>query len=135
MCKLLCSDEIIVEVELETALMLPLIKLLVADEGKETIFPLVQVSSKTLRKVINFLDHVHNAGGVFPDITNITSPSINMSWKKNVWYNDFIATRGDKNSLFDLAIAANYLQSEPLLKLANAKIEALIKDKDEEQKA
>ena len=41
MCKLLCSDEIIVNVELETAVMLPLIKLLVADAGKETILPLV----------------------------------------------------------------------------------------------
>ena len=80
MCKLLCSDEIIVDVELETAVMLPLIKLLVADAGKETIFPLVLVSSKTLKKVVCFLDHVHNAGGVFPDITNLTQPSINLSW-------------------------------------------------------
>lgn len=135
MCKLLCSDEIIVDVELETAVMLPLIKLLVADAGKETVFPLVLVSSKTLKKVVCFLDHVHNAGGVFPDITNLTQPSINLSWQKDVWYHDFIATKGDKDCLFDLAIAANYLQSEPLLKLANAKIAALIKGKDEEEKA
>ena len=42
-----------------------------------------------------------------------------------MWYYDYITTRGDKNFLFDLTIASDYLGITPLLKLCDAKIDVL----------
>ena len=49
------------------------------------------------------------------------------------WYNTYITDDVDQALLFDIVLAANYLDIKPLLKLGSAKIASLIKGKSIEE--
>ena len=51
----------------------------------------------------------------------------------DAWYATYIIDGVDQALLFDIVIAANYLDIKPLLRLASARIAALIKGKSIEE--
>ena len=91
---------------------------------KTTEIPLPNVKSEVLRKVIEFCEH-HLA----EPMTEIEKPlkSQNMADVVQKWYADFVDL--EQVLLFELILAANYMDIKPLLDLTCATVASMIKGK------
>jgi S-phase kinase-associated protein 1 len=91
---------------------------------KTTEIPLPNVKSEVLRKVIEFCEH-HLA----EPMTEIEKPlkSQNMVDVVQKWYADFVDL--EQVLLFELILAANYMDIKPLLDLTCATVASMIKGK------
>jgi len=91
-------------------------------ETKE--IPLPNVSAAALKKVIEYCTHFQEE-----NMTPIKTPLPASTLKELVqpWYVDFVEV--DRNLLFDLVAAANYLHIEPLLDLTCLAVCIMIKGK------
>ena len=89
-----------------------------------TEVPLPNVKSHVLRKVIGFCEH-HDQ----EPMTEIVKPLKSKDMKDVVqtWYAEFVNL--DQVLLFELILAANYLDIKPLLELSCAKVASLIKNR------
>jgi S-phase kinase-associated protein 1 len=96
------------------------------DEAQE--IPLPNVKSSILAKVIEFAQHF-NAEPMF----EIEKPlkSANMKDVVQDWYANFVSV--DQDVLFELILAANYMDIKPLLDLTCATVASLIKGKTAEE--
>ena len=121
--KIVSSDGTEFEVERRIAEKSKLIKDLTEEAGDDDI-ALPNVGSKTLEKIIEFCKHEDTNEYVF-----LEQPLQNTDLSQLVdkWYADFIDV--EKTELFDIVMAANYLNIPALLDLASAKIASNIKDK------
>ncbi|KAL3838299.1 hypothetical protein ACJIZ3_022890 [Penstemon smallii] len=90
------------------------IKAMVEEDDSSSVFPLTVVDSKTLADVIAFLNK-HVECGDDDD-------------KKTRCNDEFIAGK-ELNELFNLILAANYLNVKDLLDLISGKIADMMKDK------
>jgi S-phase kinase-associated protein 1 len=92
------------------------------DEAPE--IPLPNVSGEVLTKVIEFCQH-----NQVEEMTPIQTPLKSNKLEDLVqpWYASFVKV--DKNMLFDLVAAANYLDIRPLLDLTCLAVSILIKGK------
>lgn len=92
------------------------------DEAPE--IPLPNVSGEVLTKVIEFCQH-----NQVEEMTPIQTPLKSNKLEDLVqpWYANFVKV--DKNMLFDLVAAANYLDIRPLLDLTCLAVSILIKGK------
>ena len=97
-----------------------------ADEVQEV--PLPNVKSSVLTKVIDFLKH-DDADAM----TEIDKPlkSSNMSEVVQNWYAEFVDV--DQELLFELILAANYMDIKSLLDLTCATVASMIKGKTPEE--
>ena len=122
--KLACSDGEVVEVDKEVAEKSVLIKGLIDDSGTEEIIPLANVKRPILEKVVVFCSHIkeHSA----PEIEKPLK-SVDMASVVDPWFAQYIDL--EQEVLFELIMAANYLDIKPLLELACAKVASLIKNK------
>ena len=57
-CRLMCRDDEILEIDLETAMMSIHIKKLIEDMGTEEIIPIPLVSRPVMVKVLEFCEHM-----------------------------------------------------------------------------
>merc|ERR1719210_3335611 len=118
--KLLCNDGDVVEVAVNAAEQSVLIK----ESGTEEEIPLPQVKKAILEKVIVFcsrmLDHAP------PEIDKPLSHS-DMAQVVDQWHAEYIDI--PQEELFELVMAANYLDIKPLLELSCAKVASQIKNK------
>ena len=96
------------------------------DEVQE--IPLPNVKTHILAKVIEYAEHYK----VEP-MTEIAKPlkSANMSEVVQEWYATFAAV--DQEILFELILAANYMDIKPLLDLTCATVASMIKGKTPEE--
>ncbi len=94
------------------------------ENEKSTEIPLPNVKSEVLRKVIEFCEH-HLA----EPMTEIEKPlkSQNMADVVQKWYADFVDL--EQVLLFELILAANYMDIKPLLDLTCATVASMIKGK------
>merc|ERR1712161_105284 len=92
--------------------------------GKTTEIPLPNVKSEVLKKVIEFCEH-HLA----EPMTEVEKPlkSQNMADVVQKWYADFVDL--EQVLLFELILAANYMDIKPLLDLTCATVASMIKGK------
>mmetsp|Transcript_766 Transcript_766/g.667 ORF Transcript_766/g.667 Transcript_766/m.667 type:complete len:169 (-) Transcript_766:109-615(-) len=97
-----------------------------ADEAQE--IPLPNVKSAILAKVIEFAQH----NKVEP-MNEIEKPlkSANMSEVVQEWYANFVNV--EQETLFELILAANYMDIKPLLDLTCATVASMIKGKTPEE--
>jgi len=102
--KLKSKQEEIFEVEKEVACRSVTVKNMVEDTGLDTPVPLPMVDSKILIKVIEYCKYHHRA----------EQESLPED-EKNVWDKDFVKV--DDETLFNLILAANYLDIKSLLDL------------------
>ena len=112
----------------KVALMSELIKTLLEGDKESTDIPLPHVKSSVLTKVIEYLKfHVDNPAKV------IEKPlkSANMAEVVSQWDADFVDV--DQELLFELILAANYMDVKPLLDLTCAKVASMIKGKNPDQ--
>ncbi|CAE7485931.1 scon-3 [Symbiodinium microadriaticum] len=96
------------------------------DEVQE--IPLPNVKTPILAKVIEFLEH-YKAN----PMNEIEKPlkSSNMSEVVQEWYSNFVAVEQDV--LFELILAANYMDIKPLLDITCATVASMIKGKTPEE--
>ena len=123
-CRLMCKDGEVLEVPVETAKQSVLINGLIEDGGTDDDIPIAQVNKPIMEKVIAFCDHMREVTP--PEIEKPLS-STDLSQVVDPWHADFVNV--DQEMLFEIVMAANYLDIKPLLELSCAKVASLIKGK------
>lgn len=98
------------------------------DEDGITEIPLPNVKAAVLKKVIEFCQHHRSE-----PMTEIEKPlkSAQMAEVVQKWYADFVAV--EQVLLFELILAANYMDIKPLLDLTCATVASMIKGKTPEE--
>lgn len=130
--KLVSKDGDTFPVRLEVAKMSELVKSMMeddndAEEGDPIEIPLPNVKSQVLSKVIEFCEH-----HLSEPMTEIEKPlkSQQMADVVQKWYADFVDL--EQVLLFELILAANYMDIKPLLDLTCATVASMIKGKSPE---
>ena len=118
--KLKSKQEELFEVEMNTAFRSVTIKNMVEDTGMDICVPIPMVESRTLVKVIEFLKYHHKA-------EEETIPEDECQR----WDRDY--AKVDDATLFNLILAANYLDIKPLLDLTCKAVADEIKGKTPEE--
>ncbi|CAD2096200.1 suppressor of kinetochore protein 1, putative [Plasmodium vinckei] len=96
--------------------------------SEEDTIPLPNIKTQILKKIIEYMEyHIHNPPDEIPKPL-ITS---NLQDVVSVWDYDFVNT--DKETLYELIEASNYLDIKPLLDLTCGKIASMMKDKTTEE--
>ncbi|KAL3761331.1 hypothetical protein ACHAWU_000465 [Discostella pseudostelligera] len=118
-------------VETEVARMSELVRAMLDDDCDDdgvTEIPLPNVKAAVLRKVIEFCQHHRTE-----PMTEIEKPlkSAQMAEVVQKWYADFVAV--EQVLLFELILAANYMDIKPLLDLTCATVASMIKGKTPEE--
>ena len=122
--KLICENGESMMVDLDVAERSLLIKGMIDDSGADEEIPLPNVKKGILEKVVAFCLHMRENAA--PEIEKPLK-SANMAELTTPWYAEYIKL--EQEVLFDLILAANYLDVKPLLDLACAKTASLIKNK------
>lgn len=128
--KLLSNDGVEVEIEYKFIKNAETIKNLVEDAGTDTAIPLPEVTSVTLRKIVEYLvyhtDHPDPAAPIGEQV--VTEPVINPNAG---WDSEFVKV--DQPLLFELILGANYLDIKGLLDLTCKTVANMIKGKTPEE--
>ncbi|GLI58817.1 hypothetical protein VaNZ11_000564 [Volvox africanus] len=124
--KLLSSDSQMFEVDEEAAFQSQTVKNLVEDAGTDDAIPLPNVSGRILAKVIEYSKyHVEAEKKGADDKPAKTEDEIKR------WDEEFVKV--DQATLFDLILAANYLNIKGLLDLTCQTVAQMIKGKTPEE--
>ncbi|KAI3928624.1 hypothetical protein MKW98_024225 [Papaver atlanticum] len=124
MVTLRSSDGEAFEVTEDVALQSPTIKHMIEDDCADNGIPLPNVTSKILAKVIEYYQkHVQSPKG---DDGNAEEEE-----KLKTWDADFVKV--DQATLFDMVLAANYLNIKNLLDLTCQEVADMIKGKTPEE--
>jgi len=128
--KLVSIDGVEFVVEKDIALMSNFVaSMLEYSEEVEVRVPLPNVSGKILEQVVQFLQY--NKKNPLNEIGKPLKSSIMSENVNDPWFATF--TDKDQSIIFELILAANYLDIQPLLDLCCAKVASLIKGKTPEQ--
>jgi len=119
------------DVQLGVAKMSELVKTMVdedQDENEAQEIPLPNVKSSILAKVIEFCQHYK-----LNPMEEIEKPlkSANMHEVVDEWYANYVAV--EQEVLFELILAANYMDIKPLLDLTCATVASMIKGRTTEE--
>lgn len=118
------------EVSVSVAKMSELVKSMMDDEGDEDVseIPLPNVKAAVLQKVIEFCTHYRSE-----PMNEIEKPlkSSVMAEVVQRWYAEFVNV--EQVLLFELILAANYMDIKPLLDLTCATVASMIKGKTPEE--
>ncbi|EAA18927.1 skp1 [Plasmodium yoelii yoelii] len=110
--------------------------------SEEDTIPLPNIKTQILKKIIEYMEyHIHNPPDEIPKplitsnlqdvIISLKKIKIITSIVVSVWDYDFVNT--DKETLYELIEASNYLDIKPLLDLTCGKIASMMKDKTTEE--
>ena len=121
----MCNDGELVNVPVTVAEKSVLIKGLIDDSGTEEEIPLPQVKKPILTKIVTFCERLVEHGNP-PDIDKPLSHN-DMKQVTDEWHANFVDL--EQEELFELVMAANYLDIKPLLELSCAKVASQIKNK------
>jgi S-phase kinase-associated protein 1 len=118
------------EVKIDVAMLSNLVKSMIDDDQDDEAqdIPLPNVKSEVLAKIIEFCNH-----NVEEPMKEIEKPlkSANMEEVVQEWYAKFVTV--EQETLFELILAANYMDIKPLLDLSCATVASLIKGKTPEE--
>ena len=105
-----------IDVDKEVAIKSLLIKNLIEDGENESI-PLQTITKKTLKKIVEYCEWIHANGE--PTISPLRSNQFN-DIVTDEWLQNYVNV--EKEFLFEIALAANFLNILSLLELTSAKI-------------
>jgi S-phase kinase-associated protein 1 len=118
------------QVEKKVAKMSELVKTMIPDDDDEEQqeIPLPNVKSQILGKVMEFCKHYSEE-----PMNDIEKPlkSANMNEVVQEWYANYVDV--EQEVLFELILAANYMDIKPLLDLTCATVASMIKGKTPEE--
>lgn len=128
MFTLISSDQKEFVVEQRVALLSELIKTIAEGDKTENKIPLLNVNSKCLEKIVQYMTHHFENPP-----KEIVKPLVSSQMTEIVssWDAEFINL--DQEFLFELILAANYMDIKPLLDLVCAKIASMMKGKTTQQ--
>ena len=126
--KLVSSEGQTFEVEESVATNSQLIKNMVEDSGTDEEIPLPNVKSAILEKVIEYCRHLKEEA---PSEIEKPLKTQVMQYIVSAWEAAFIDM--EQEMLFELILAANYLDIKPLLDLSCAKVATMLKGKTPEE--
>jgi len=127
--KLMSSDQVVLSVDREVAKRSVLIKNMLEDVGEvEEAIPIPNVNEAVLKKVIEWCDH-HK--GDSPSTNEDESDSRKRSTEIEEWDQKFMQV--DQEMLFEIILAANYLDIKPLLDVGCKTVANMIKGKTPEE--
>jgi len=129
--KLLSSDQIEIPVDKEVAERSILIKNMLEDVGgdiADQAIPIPNVNEAVLRKVIEWCDHHKNDP---TPVADEDSDSRKKSTDIEEWDQKFMQV--DQEMLFEIILAANYLDIKPLLDVGCKTVANMIKGKSPEK--
>jgi S-phase kinase-associated protein 1 len=111
------------------------IRLMIEDDLTQDVIPLPNMRSKTLAKVIEYCKRLADAADASKaseegGSTSWASPNVSDEMQKT-WEKQFIDV--DQETLFDLMMAANFLDMKELLVLTCQKVADMIKKKNVEE--
>lgn len=116
-------------VEKDLCMMSNLLKNMIEDAGLDEEIPLPNVKSGVLQKVIDYCkQHRHQAA---EEIQKPLKSHQLLECGVSEWDNEFVSI--EQEILFELILAANYLDIKGLLDLTCAKVASLIKGKTPEE--
>lgn len=126
--KLIPEEGEVIEVDQDIAVMSVLVKSMIDDSGADEDIPLPNVKKATLEKVIEFCKH-HKED----PLQDIEKPLKTNNIKDVVapWYGDFVSVPIEE--LYEIILAANYLDIKPLLEVTCAAVAAMMKGKSIEE--
>jgi S-phase kinase-associated protein 1 len=111
MIKISSSDDQVFEVEEKVITQSTLIKNMLNDlEVSDTVIPLQNITSDILKKVIEYAEHHKDDEPHVEETEKKVDSAINNDWDKK--FMDL-----DRSIIFDIILAANYLDMEELLNL------------------
>lgn len=116
------------DVEREVAEMSELVKTMIDDGESDQEIPLPNVKSNVLGKVIEYCRHHHNN---LPAEIEKPLKSATLSDVVSEWDASFVEV--EQELLFELILAANYMDIKHLLDLTCAKVASMIKGKTPEE--
>ncbi|XP_021866338.2 SKP1-like protein 1A [Spinacia oleracea] len=131
------SDNEEFSIDEEVALELETVKHMIEDDCADNAIPLPNVTSKILAKVIEYCKkHVESAAAAAAAAASqsdqsSSSRTVAVDGELKKWDADFVNV--DQNTLFDLILAANYLNIKSLLDLTCQTVADMIKGKTPEE--
>lgn len=122
------NDPLRVQVPKKVAIMSELIKTMAEGDKEEKEIPLPNVKANVLENVVRYMTHHFENPA-----KEIEKPlkSQNMAEVVSTWDAEFVEV--EQELLFELILAANYMDIKPLLDLTCAKVASMIKDKSPEE--
>ncbi|ANQ08926.1 Skp1 family protein [Plasmodium coatneyi] len=121
------GDEFIVD-KYTASMSTVILNILEVMTAEEDTIPLPNIKTPILKKIIEYMEyHINNPADEIPKPL-ITS---NLQDVVSIWDYDFVNT--DKETLYELIEASNYLDIKPLLDLTCGKIASMMKDKTTEE--
>ncbi|GLJ36415.1 hypothetical protein SUGI_0731140 [Cryptomeria japonica] len=123
--RLKSSDDEMFEVDQAVAFESETIKNMIEDTGVESVVPLPNVNSKILAKVIEYCKYHVDAAKTTEETTAISEGDV----KK--WDQEYVKV--DQATLFDLILAANYLNINNLLHFTCQTVADMIEGKSPEE--
>jgi S-phase kinase-associated protein 1 len=126
--KLISAEQTPFEIDHKIAMQSELIKTMWEGDKDEHDIPLPNVKATILKKVNEYMEHHFNN-----EAREIEKPlkSANMREVVSEWDAEFVEV--DQETLFELILAANYMDIQPLLDLTCAKVASMIKGKTPEE--
>mmetsp|Transcript_21973 Transcript_21973/g.47306 ORF Transcript_21973/g.47306 Transcript_21973/m.47306 type:complete len:183 (-) Transcript_21973:227-775(-) len=126
--KITTQEKDVLEIPKKVGMMSVLITTMVEGDKEEKEIPLPNVKTAIMKKVISYMTyHVDNP----PEEIEKPLKSANMADVVSQWDADFVDV--SQEMLFELILAANYMDIKPLLDLTCAKVASMIKGKTPEQ--
>ena len=128
MITLVSSDGEKMQVTAKAAQRSQLVKGIIEDYPDDAEVPLNNVKSNILKKIKEYLDHYQDS-----DPKEIERPLASQNYQEciDTWDYEFINV--DLDLIFEIILAANYMDIKPLLELASSKVASIIKGKTPEE--
>ena len=129
------SDGANFSIKLDVARMSQTIKNLIEDAGTANPIPLPNVSAATLTKVVEYCNYHHEHPSGPAGVSSANGEEEQQQQKHNdqnaVWDAEYV--KMEQQALFELILAANYLDIKPLLDLTCKTVANMIKGKTPEE--
>ena len=128
MITLVSSDGEKMQISAKAAQRSQLVKGIIEDYPDDAEVPLNNVKSGILKKIKEYLEHYQDS-----DPKEIERPLASQNYQECVEAWDFEFINIELDTIFEIILAANYMDIKPLLELASSKIASIIKGKTPEE--
>ena len=128
MITLVSSDGEKMQISAKAAQRSQLVKGIIEDYPDDAEVPLNNVKRGILKKIKEYLEHYQDS-----DPKEIERPLASQNYQDCVEAWDFEFINIELDTIFEIILAANYMDIKPLLELASSKIASIIKGKTPEE--
>ena len=128
MITLVSSDGVKMQITAKAAQKSQLLKAILEDNSDDIELPLDNIKSNILKKIKEYLDHYQDT-----EPKKIERPLASVNYQECVDTWDFEFINVDFDLIFEIILAANFMDIQPLLELASSKVASIIKGKTPEK--